>query len=70
VRWRISLARPARYVTREFPPIAPPATCYRAGDSAFRAATGWTAQVSLEDGIWRSLEWFRRRLTDDLPTIF
>ena len=59
---------PARYTTREFP--ADRATIdigsYHADDSAFRAATGWGARVSLEEGIRRSLEWFRPRLADYL----
>ena len=59
---------PAHYVMREFP--ADRATIdigsYHADDSAFRAATGWTAKISLEDGIRRSLEWFRPRLADYL----
>jgi UDP-glucose 4-epimerase len=65
----VRLAGPsAHYVTREFP--ADRATIdigsYHADDSAFRTATGWTAQVPLEDGIRRSLEWFRPRLADYL----
>jgi nucleoside-diphosphate-sugar epimerase len=59
---------PARYVTREFP--ADRATIdigsYHADDSAFRAAAGWAPLVSLEDGIGRSLQWFRTRLADYL----
>jgi UDP-glucose 4-epimerase len=59
---------PARYTTREFP--ADRATIdigsYHADDTAFRAATGWAARVSLEDGIRQSLEWFRPRLADYL----
>jgi len=59
---------PARFTTREFP--ADRATIdigsYHADDSAFRAATGWEPQVSLEDGIRRSLDWFRPRLADYL----
>ena len=51
----------ARYVTREFP--AERATIdigsYYADDTAFRAATGWAPTVGLEDGIRRSLDWFR-----------
>jgi UDP-glucose 4-epimerase len=35
---------------------------YYADDRLFRAATGWAPQVSLEDGIRRSLEWYRPRL--------
>ena len=35
---------------------------YYADDTAFREATGWRASVSLEDGLRRSLEWFRQRM--------
>ena len=59
---------PARYVTREFP--ADRATIdigsYHADDHAFRAATGWEPRVSLEQGIRRSLDWFRPRLAESL----
>jgi nucleoside-diphosphate-sugar epimerase len=59
---------PARYVTREFP--ADRATIdigsYHADDSAFRAAAGWAPLVPLEEGIGRSLQWFRTRLADYL----
>jgi nucleoside-diphosphate-sugar epimerase len=59
---------PARYVVREFP--ADRATIdigsYHADDSAFRAAAGWAPLVSLEEGIGRSLQWFRTRLADYL----
>src|SRR5579864_418894 len=59
---------PARYTTREFP--ADRATIdigsYHADDSAFRAATGWAPKIGLEEGIRRSLEWFRPRLADYL----
>jgi UDP-glucose 4-epimerase len=59
---------PARYTTREFP--ADRATIdigsYHADDTAFRMATGWTPTVSLEDGISRSLAWFRPRLEEYL----
>jgi nucleoside-diphosphate-sugar epimerase len=61
-------APPAEYVTREFP--ADRATIdigsYHADDTAFRDATGWAPRVSLEEGIRRSLEWFRPRLADYL----
>ena len=59
---------PARYATREFP--ADRATIdigsYHADDHAFRTATGWEPKVSLEQGIRRSLAWFRPRLADYL----
>lgn len=59
---------PASFTVREFP--ADRATIdigsYHADDSAFRAATAWQARVSLEEGISRSLEWFRPRLAEYL----
>ena len=59
---------PARYVTREFP--ADRATIdigsYHADDHAVRATTGWRPKVSLEQGIRRSLDWFRPRLAEYL----
>jgi UDP-glucose 4-epimerase len=59
---------PAQYATREFP--ADRATIdigsYHADDRAFRTATGWVPSVSLEDGIRRTLDWFRPRLADYL----
>jgi UDP-glucose 4-epimerase len=59
---------PARYLTREFPAdrAAIDIGSYHADDGAFRAATGWEPRVSLEEGIRRSLEWFRPRLADYL----
>jgi len=55
-----------RYVTREFPADRAPIDIgsYHADDRAFRAATGWAPQVSLEDGLKRSLEWYRARMAD------
>ena len=57
---------PAQFVTQEFP--ADRATIdigsYHADDRAFREASGWSAKVSLEDGIRRSLDWFAPRLAD------
>jgi UDP-glucose 4-epimerase len=59
---------PAQYTTREFP--ADRATIdigsYHADDGAFRAAAGWAPMVSLEEGIGRSLDWFRPRLGEYL----
>jgi UDP-glucose 4-epimerase len=54
----------AGYTTRAFPAdrASIDIGSYHADDRAFRAATGWTPQVSLEDGIRRSLDWFRSRL--------
>jgi UDP-glucose 4-epimerase len=59
---------PAHYITREFP--ADRATIdigsYHADDRAFRAATGWEPAVGLEEGIARTLDWYRPRLADYL----
>jgi UDP-glucose 4-epimerase len=59
---------PAGYVTREFP--ADRATIdigsYHADDRAFRKASGWAPKVELEEGIGRSLAWYRERLADYL----
>ena len=54
----------AKFTTREFPADRARIDIgsYHADDSAFRAATGWTAGVGLEDGIRRSIDWFRPRL--------
>jgi len=59
---------PASYVTREFPAdrASIDIGSYHADDSAFRTATGWAPRVSLEEGIRRSLAWFRPRLGDYL----
>jgi UDP-glucose 4-epimerase len=55
-----------RYVTREFPADRAPIDIgsYHADDRAFRAATGWAPRVSLDDGLKRSLEWYRARMAD------
>jgi UDP-glucose 4-epimerase len=52
------------FTTREFPAdrASIDIGSYHADDSAFRAATGWTTTVGLEDGIGRTLEWYRTRL--------
>ena len=54
----------ATYTTRDFPAdrAAIDIGSYHADDSAFRTATGWTPKVSLQDGIARSLDWYRTRL--------
>jgi UDP-glucose 4-epimerase len=54
-----------RFATREFPPdrAAIDIGSYHADDSAFRAATGWAPRVTLEDGLRRSLDWFRPRIS-------
>ncbi|MBV9785242.1 MAG: NAD-dependent epimerase/dehydratase family protein [Acidisphaera sp.] len=54
----------AHYLMREFPADRARIDIgsYHADDTAFRAAAGWQPTVGLEDGIRRSLEWFRPRL--------
>lgn len=54
------------YVTREFPADRAPIDIgsYHADDRAFRVATGWAPSVSLDDGLKRSLEWYRARMAD------
>ena len=54
----------ARYTTREFPAdrASIDIGSYHANDSAFRAATLWSPKVGLEEGISRSLDWYRDRL--------
>lgn len=54
----------AEFVRREFPADRARIDIgsYHADDRRFRAATGWQPSVSLEDGIQRSLDWYRRRL--------
>jgi UDP-glucose 4-epimerase len=57
--------RGAHYVTREFPADRARIDIgsYHADDRVFRDATGWTPRVGLEEGIQRSLDWFRPRLS-------
>jgi UDP-glucose 4-epimerase len=57
-----------QYTTREFPADRARIDIgsYHADDSVFRAASGWTPKTSLEDGIGRTLEWYRSRLVDYL----
>jgi UDP-glucose 4-epimerase len=58
----------ARYTTREFPADRARIDIgsYHADDSAFRAASGWAPLIGLEDGIGRTLDWYRSRLADYL----
>jgi len=53
-----------KFTTREFPADRKTIDIgsYHADDRAFREATGWVPAVSLEEGIRRSLEWYRSRL--------
>jgi len=54
-----------QFTTREFPADRKTIDIgsYHADDGAFRAATGWAPLVSLEEGIRRSLDWYRPRLS-------
>jgi UDP-glucose 4-epimerase len=54
----------AEFLTREFPADrrAIDIGSYHADDRAFRSATGWAPEVGLEEGIRRSMEWYRTRL--------
>jgi UDP-glucose 4-epimerase len=53
-----------QFTTREFPADRKTIDIgsYHADDRAFREATGWAPHVSLEEGISRSLDWYRPRL--------
>jgi UDP-glucose 4-epimerase len=59
---------PAHYTVKQFPAERAQIDIgsYHADDSAFRAATGWQPQVSLEDGIRQTIEWYKPRLADYL----
>ena len=55
-------------MTKEFPADRAPIDIgsYAADDRAFRAATGWAPKVDLDEGLRRSLAWYRPRLSDYL----
>ncbi len=59
---------PAHYTVREFPAdrVRIDIGSYHADDSAFRAATGWSPRVPLDEGIRRTIDWYRTRLADYL----
>ncbi len=59
---------PAHYTVREFPADRAQIDIgsYHADDTAFRAATGWAPEVSLEEGVRRTIDWYRPRLADYL----
>jgi nucleoside-diphosphate-sugar epimerase len=58
----------AQYVTREFPADRAQIDIgsYHADDSAFRTASGWQPRTGIEDGLRRTLDWYRGRLADYL----
>ena len=53
-----------RYERREFPPERKRIDIgdFVTDDSRFRALTGWMPRVSLEDGLARTLDYYRRHL--------
>lgn len=55
-----------RYEMKEFPADRAPIDIgsYAADDRAFRAATGWWPRIDIDEGLRRSLEWYRARLAD------
>jgi nucleoside-diphosphate-sugar epimerase len=57
-----------QYTTREFPADRARIDIgsYHADDSAFRAASGWVPGIGLEEGIGRTLDWYKTRLADYL----
>ena len=59
---------PAHYTTREFPADRAQIDIgsYHADDSAFRAAAGWQPKTGLQEGIARTIDWYRPRLGDYL----
>lgn len=54
------------YAVREFPADRAQIDIgsYHADDRAFRDATGWRAEVGLDEGLRRTLDWYRARLAD------
>jgi UDP-glucose 4-epimerase len=56
------------FETCEFPADRAPIDIgsYAADDTAFRNASGWAPQVDLDEGLRRSLAWYRPRLADYL----
>ncbi|MCO6416333.1 NAD-dependent epimerase/dehydratase family protein [Siccirubricoccus sp. KC 17139] len=54
------------YSVKEFPADRAPIDIgsYHADDRAFREATGWAPLVGLDEGLRRSLDWYRSRLAD------
>jgi nucleoside-diphosphate-sugar epimerase len=54
------------YVVKEFPADRAPIDIgsYHADDHAFREASGWAPQVGLEEGLRRTLDWYRQRMSD------
>jgi UDP-glucose 4-epimerase len=57
----VALQDGATFVVREFPADRKSIDIgdYRANDSAFTAATGWKPRVSLDEGLRRTLAFYR-----------
>jgi UDP-glucose 4-epimerase len=57
---------PAHYSVRAFPEERARIDIgsYHADDALFRAASGWAPKVSLEEGIRRTIDWYRPRIAD------
>ena len=55
---------PAHYVVRPFPEERARIDIgsYHADDTAFRSCAGWAPSVTLEEGLRRTLDWYRTRL--------
>jgi nucleoside-diphosphate-sugar epimerase len=71
----VSVLDVAKYVQRRFPaspieflPPTPQDPTNRRPDLtlANQVIPGWAASVAYEDGVDRTIEWFRRRMSDDL----
>jgi UDP-glucose 4-epimerase len=58
----------AHYLIKEFPADRKQIDIgsYHADDTAFRAATGWKPLTDLNEGIGKTLDWYRTRLGDYL----
>jgi nucleoside-diphosphate-sugar epimerase len=54
------------YSVKSFPADRAPIDIgsYHADDRAFREATGWVPEIGLDEGLRRSLDWYRSRLAD------
>ncbi len=55
-----------QYAVKEFPADRAQIDIgsYHADDRAFREATGWRPEVGLDEGLRRTLDWYRTRLAD------
>jgi UDP-glucose 4-epimerase len=54
------------YEMKDFPADRAPIDIgsFAADDRAFRGATGWWPRIGVEEGLRRSLEWYRPRLAE------